>query len=237
MRKNTERLIIDGQSVVDRRLYVKGYLGNFLLLIDSSNGSSRITCYGYYRKQRSILCCGGQRSTSPHSNNMEESHVSLLGRRILLVHRFKVKILNVLSKVASPENSVKVTVWDEENFGSDEVIGKIEIRVKSLMDQELHEQWYPLCTSSSKDDVSGEINLKVKFCPPSEGNSGKLYVSGIVARCYLLSFVVIQGRHLASRDSNGLSDPYVKISYGEDKRKTQVVYESLYPLWREDFEL
>jgi Ca2+-dependent lipid-binding protein len=85
--------------------------------------------------------------------------------------------------------------------------------------------------------ISGEINLKVKYSPANEEIPGKLFISGNHNMVTVINVAVIQGRHLASRDSNGLSDPYVKLSFGEDKRKTQVVYESLYPLWREDFEL
>ena len=131
------------------------------------------------------------------------------------------------SKILNLDNSIKISVWDCEHLGSDDIIGKIQLRVSALQDQEMHEQWYPLYSASSKDDVSGEVNLKLKYSPPNEAElkPGKLFVS------------VVQGRHLASKDSNGLSDPYVKLQLGDDKRKTQVQQETLCPLWREDFEL
>jgi len=46
---------------------------------------------------------------------------------------------------------------------------------------------------------------------------------------------IIEGRNLAPKDSNGLSDPYLKITYGENsyEQKTQVIHNTLNPIWGE----
>ena len=49
--------------------------------------------------------------------------------------------------------------------------------------------------------------------------------------------VVLRGRDLAACDSNGLSDPYVKLTYQKVKAKTQIIRKTLNPVWNEAFPL
>ncbi|KAF3451905.1 hypothetical protein FNV43_RR08001 [Rhamnella rubrinervis] len=46
---------------------------------------------------------------------------------------------------------------------------------------------------------------------------------------------VMEARNLPPTDSNGLSDPYVKLQLGRQKSKTKVVKKSLKPCWGEEF--
>lgn len=46
---------------------------------------------------------------------------------------------------------------------------------------------------------------------------------------------VMEARNLPPSDSNGLSDPYVKLQLGKQKHKTKVVKKSLNPCWGEEF--
>ena len=46
---------------------------------------------------------------------------------------------------------------------------------------------------------------------------------------------VMEARNLPPTDSNGLSDPYVKLQLGKQKSKTKVVKKSLKPCWGEEF--
>ncbi|KAJ7558764.1 hypothetical protein O6H91_04G054800 [Diphasiastrum complanatum] len=50
-----------------------------------------------------------------------------------------------------------------------------------------------------------------------------------------LQVQVMEARGLASRDSNGFSDPYVRLQLGRTKTKTKVVQKSLNPSWYEEF--
>lgn len=46
---------------------------------------------------------------------------------------------------------------------------------------------------------------------------------------------VVEAKDLLAADSNGFSDPYVKLSLGNTKARTSVVHKSLNPCWNEDF--
>lgn len=50
-----------------------------------------------------------------------------------------------------------------------------------------------------------------------------------------LQVSVLEAKGLAAADSNGLSDPFVKLNLGPSKARTSVKYKELNPTWREDF--
>jgi len=50
-----------------------------------------------------------------------------------------------------------------------------------------------------------------------------------------LALEIIRAEHLAPKDSNGLSDPYVKVTVGKTKLRTKVKNKTLNPEWRHPF--
>mmetsp|Transcript_6787 Transcript_6787/g.7427 ORF Transcript_6787/g.7427 Transcript_6787/m.7427 type:complete len:168 (+) Transcript_6787:262-765(+) len=52
---------------------------------------------------------------------------------------------------------------------------------------------------------------------------------------YILTVIVQQGVNLMAKDSNGLSDPFVKLSVGAIKYKTAIIKKSLNPVWKTAF--
>ncbi|XP_023699095.2 multiple C2 and transmembrane domain-containing protein 1-like isoform X4 [Paramormyrops kingsleyae] len=52
----------------------------------------------------------------------------------------------------------------------------------------------------------------------------------------IVSISLIEGRHLAPMDANGLSDPYVKFRLGHQKYKSKTMTKTLNPQWREQFD-
>ncbi|OQR94660.1 hypothetical protein THRCLA_08129 [Thraustotheca clavata] len=53
----------------------------------------------------------------------------------------------------------------------------------------------------------------------------------------LLIIRVERARDLPAKDSNGRSDPFVRIKVGNETRKTSTKYETLTPVWKEGFEI
>lgn len=53
---------------------------------------------------------------------------------------------------------------------------------------------------------------------------------------YLVQVTVIEGRYFAAKDSNGMSNPFIKIKCAKlDVQSTDVIYESLNPAWNQNF--
>eukprot|EP00029_Vermamoeba_vermiformis_P011272 TRINITY_DN6154_c0_g1_i1.p1 TRINITY_DN6154_c0_g1~~TRINITY_DN6154_c0_g1_i1.p1 ORF type:complete len:212 (+),score=8.44 TRINITY_DN6154_c0_g1_i1:112-747(+) len=50
-----------------------------------------------------------------------------------------------------------------------------------------------------------------------------------------VQLTVVKGRNLAPKDRTGLSDPYLKITAGNKKKKTKKILQNLNPEWNETF--
>lgn len=50
-----------------------------------------------------------------------------------------------------------------------------------------------------------------------------------------LSVRVIEARNIPPTDTNGLSDPYVRLQLGKQKFRTKVMKKNLNPTWGEEF--
>lgn len=54
---------------------------------------------------------------------------------------------------------------------------------------------------------------------------------------YRLLVSIVEARQLASKDRNGLSDPYCVLTMGKTIKKTKVIKANLNPRWDEQFVL
>ena len=52
----------------------------------------------------------------------------------------------------------------------------------------------------------------------------------------VLKVILERATNLPSADSNGLSDPYVVLHCGKEKKKSKIIYKNLNPVWDESFE-
>jgi len=114
-----------------------------------------------------------------------------------------------------PNTSAVVTVFDRDEVGHDELIGTCRTPIRNLIHQQTVENWIPLEHLDETNYVSGEINVELVY---------RLSASQVDVR-------IIEGRGLAQKDSNGLADPYIRVSHGGNKHTTPVVKKTLNPVW------
>ena len=107
-----------------------------------------------------------------------------------------------------------------EKAGKGDVIGKIEIPVKTLSDQKQHEQWYPLASADANQYIAGEVHLKLEY-KPQDG-------------CLLVK--VVAAKNLAPKGIGGLSNPYIRLQLGKRKKKTKTVNKTVCPTFNDIFE-
>eukprot|EP01112_Ceratiomyxa_fruticulosa_P020588 TRINITY_DN7054_c0_g1_i1.p1 TRINITY_DN7054_c0_g1~~TRINITY_DN7054_c0_g1_i1.p1 ORF type:complete len:846 (+),score=186.10 TRINITY_DN7054_c0_g1_i1:374-2539(+) len=124
-----------------------------------------------------------------------------------------------LDLVEGQVQQIKFTLWDEDKFTKDTLLGQVIVPISSLSGGKTHEQWYPLFPVSTKVYVSGDVHLRLEYNTTNK----------------TVSVRVIEGRNLASKDANGLSDPYIKVKFGGVKKKTRVQKKTLNPFYNEDF--
>lgn len=98
---------------------------------------------------------------------------------------------------------------------TDSDLGIVEFPVLSL-GQEIHHKWYNL-EAPPVDHITGDIHLQI-----SRQHSS-------------LTVKVLECNNLAAQDPNGFSDPYVTLTYGKQKKKTQCIKKNLNPYFGECF--
>lgn len=149
---------------------------------------------------------------------------------------------------ASAHEGVTLIIRAPSNF----IIGGVILPVASLSDGKLHEQWYPLFSADAHVYVSGDIHLRIDHNNIAKtinvrGMSGarkrsircwwsSLNNTFVCSSVKLIIVLVIEGRNLASKDANGLSDPYVKVNFNKQKKKTKVIKYAPHFTWHQPSE-
>jgi hypothetical protein len=118
---------------------------------------------------------------------------------------------------------VVFTLWNQHKHLQDMLIGCVRIPFEDLKNQELHEKYYPLQYMHERDFVMGDVKLRLFYSPPKGTHDGSV------------SVLVKRARNLAVKDANGLSDPFVEVKVGSQKKKTKVIKRNLNPIWKEEF--
>ncbi|WOH03401.1 hypothetical protein DCAR_0622798 [Daucus carota subsp. sativus] len=123
---------------------------------------------------------------------------------------------------------LKIRFYSEETFG-DENLGSARVNLDGLIEGSTRDVWIPL------EKVSlGELHLKIEAVnvDDSEGSKGSNGGSGNG----WIELSLIEGRDLIAADIRGTSDPYVRVQYGNLKRKTKIMYKTLNPKWNQTLE-
>ncbi|XP_044974425.1 extended synaptotagmin-1 [Hordeum vulgare subsp. vulgare] len=123
---------------------------------------------------------------------------------------------------------LKVKCYNLDTF-SDDCIGSARVNLEGLLDGASRDVWVPL----EKVD-SGEIRLEIEAIPNDLNDSLKRSSSKVEAGW--IELVIVEARDLVAADLRGTSDPYVRVQYGNKKKRTKVIYKTLAPNWNQTFE-
>ncbi|XP_054613498.1 rabphilin-3A isoform X2 [Dunckerocampus dactyliophorus] len=125
--------------------------------------------------------------------------------------------------------TLRLSVNDEDTFGHNEFIGETRVALKKLKFNQ--EKKYNVCLERVvplNGDEDSEERGRILVSLTYDSQQGRLIVG--VVRC----------AHLAAMDSNGYSDPFVKVCLKPDmgkkaKNKTQIKKKTLNPEFQEEF--
>lgn len=123
---------------------------------------------------------------------------------------------------------LKIKCYTEDIFGDDS-IGSARISLEGIVEGSSRDVWIPL-----EKVNSGEIRLQIDVfsVDDNEGSRGSATGSGNG----LIELVLVEARDLIAADLRGTSDPYVRVHYGNLKRRTKVMFKTLTPQWNQTLE-
>ncbi|KAI3976577.1 hypothetical protein MKX01_008435 [Papaver californicum] len=150
---------------------------------------------------------------------------------------YRTKTANVLKPVWSDKfefdeigggEYLKIKCYSEDTF-TDDNIGSARVNLEGLIEGSVRDIWVPLEKVSA-----GELRLQVEVVKDgnyelsgsSHGGSGNGWIE----------LVIIEARDLIAADLRGTSDPYVRVHYGNLKKRTKVTYKTLTPQWNQTLE-
>ncbi|KAG1334777.1 synaptotagmin-5 [Cocos nucifera] len=123
---------------------------------------------------------------------------------------------------------LKIKCYSADLFGDDN-IGSARVNLEGIPDASYRDVWIPL-----EKVNSGEVRLQIEALKNDdhEGlkNSATRYGFGWI------ELVLIEAKDLVAADLRGTSDPFVRVQYGNMKKRTKVVYKTLNPRWNQTLE-
>lgn len=150
------------------------------------------------------------------------------------------------------DNTLRLEVYDRDWLTFDEMLGKVEVDIRSLDIG----KW--LTRKESLGDGNGEIEFKVrleqqeslrieralstgkKLCQELESETGAARALAQEGAGTVVTVKVLSGHDLANSEGRlakmlgDASDPFVVVTVGEQKLQTKVVWNDLNPVWPGD---
>ncbi|CAB4281293.1 unnamed protein product [Prunus armeniaca] len=119
-----------------------------------------------------------------------------------------------------------IKCYNEDTFG-DDCIGSARVNLEGLVEGSIRDVWIPL-----EKVNSGELRLQIEAVrvEGSEGSRAAGSNNGWI------ELVLIEAKDLIAADLRGTSDPYVRVQYGNLKKRTKVMYKTLNPHWNQTLE-
>ncbi|KNC51956.1 uncharacterized protein AMSG_12147 [Thecamonas trahens ATCC 50062] len=119
---------------------------------------------------------------------------------------------------------IRIIVWDAfSNKHRPTYLGELLLSERAMMASPEVKDWFPIYRNPMSDGVlvTGEVLLDILYEPEA---------------CKI-SVTVARAVDLAAQDTNGLSDPYVKLVFGKVKKQSEVQKMTLNPVYNTTFEL
>lgn len=109
---------------------------------------------------------------------------------------------------------------------ADENIGSARVNLEGLIEGSPRDVWIPL-----EKVNSGELRLQIEAVrvEDSEGSKGSTSNGWV-------ELALIEAKDLVGADLRGTSDPYVRVQYGNLKKRTKVMYKTVNPKWHQTLE-
>ncbi|NWS75298.1 SYT1 protein, partial [Crotophaga sulcirostris] len=130
-----------------------------------------------------------------------------------------------IAQAEVPESTLVMQIYDFNRFSKHDIIGEVLLPLASVSLQHVIEQWSDLSVASKvEEEQLGEICFSLRYVP----STGKLTV------------LILEAKNLKRMDSNGLSDPFVKVHLILNRKKwkkkmTSVKKNTLSPYFNEVF--
>mmetsp|Transcript_25559 Transcript_25559/g.31437 ORF Transcript_25559/g.31437 Transcript_25559/m.31437 type:complete len:603 (+) Transcript_25559:111-1919(+) len=138
------------------------------------------------------------------------------------------------------KDSLRVEVWDWDLIGSNDYLGECVVDISEINWENPIDYEMELIDKRSKGghQEAGTIIFSVKRAHRSEitRTKAKWVVSEEDSISRQLIVDVVEGKDLLAMDSNGKSDPYVKLEYRGRKEKTEKKRYTTKPQWKERFD-
>lgn len=123
---------------------------------------------------------------------------------------------------------LKIKCLSEETFGDDN-IGFARVNLEGLVEGSTRDVWVPL-----EQVNSGELRLQMEAARVDDHEGSRASPMGSGGGW--IELVLIEAKDLIAADLRGTSDPYVRVQYGNLKRKTKVIHKTLNPHWNQTLE-
>ncbi|KAH7658486.1 C2 domain-containing protein [Dioscorea alata] len=121
-----------------------------------------------------------------------------------------------------------IKCYNADIFG-DENIGSARVNLDGLVEGSCKDVWIPL-----EKVNSGELRLQIEALNNEDFEVSRTTVSQ--SGSGWIELVLIEARDLIAADLRGTSDPYVRVQYGNTKKRTKVVHKTLNPQWNQILE-
>ncbi|CAL9059145.1 uncharacterized protein LOC135651753 isoform X1 [Musa acuminata AAA Group] len=123
---------------------------------------------------------------------------------------------------------LKIKCYSADIFG-DENIGCARVNLEGISEGSCRDIWVPL-----EKVNSGELRFQIEVVKNEDNESLKNL--GMKQGSGWIELVLVEAKDLVAADIRGTSDPYVRVHYGNIKKRTKVIYKTLVPQWNQTLE-